>query len=147
MVISLNGSTLFRRIFCQWSFFKCNRDHAKSSYYRSFNFIFGRIGRFVSVETVFDSSVLFISVEFLVGDRFNIEISWTMCRDVIEAAISWRDALATYYAGLSYIRTSIDTLTTHQAGLSSIRTSMDTLIYGHRKRLSWVNTFSFCYSF
>ena len=33
-------------------FFKCNWDHAKSSYYRSFNDIFGRIGRFASVETV-----------------------------------------------------------------------------------------------
>ena len=31
-------------------FFKCNRNHAKSSYYRSFNAIFGRIGRFASVE-------------------------------------------------------------------------------------------------
>ena len=32
--------------------FKCNWDHAKSSYYGSFNAIFGRIGRFASVETV-----------------------------------------------------------------------------------------------
>ena len=32
--------------------FKCNWDHAKSSYYRSFNAIFGRIGRFASLETV-----------------------------------------------------------------------------------------------
>ena len=32
--------------------FKCNWDHAKSSYYRSFNSIFGRISRFSSVETV-----------------------------------------------------------------------------------------------
>ena len=32
--------------------FKCNWDHTKSSYYRSFNAIFGRIGRFASVETV-----------------------------------------------------------------------------------------------
>ena len=32
--------------------FKRNWDHAKSSYYRSFNAIFERIGRFASVETV-----------------------------------------------------------------------------------------------
>ena len=38
--------------FVSGRFFKCNRDHAKSSYYRSFNAIFGRIGRFASVETV-----------------------------------------------------------------------------------------------
>ena len=38
--------------FVSGRFFKCNWYHAKSSYYRSFNVIFGRIGRFASVETV-----------------------------------------------------------------------------------------------
>ena len=38
--------------FVSGRFFKCNWDHAKSSYYRSFNAIIGRIGRFASVETV-----------------------------------------------------------------------------------------------
>ena len=33
-------------------FFKCNWDHAKYSYYHLFNIIFGRVGRFTSVEKV-----------------------------------------------------------------------------------------------
>ena len=53
MVISLNGSTRYLGVyFSSVRFFKCNWDHAKSSYYRSFNAIFGRIGRFASVETI-----------------------------------------------------------------------------------------------
>ena len=32
--------------------FKCNWEHAKTSYYFSFNAIFGRISRFVSTETI-----------------------------------------------------------------------------------------------
>ena len=38
--------------FVSGRFLKCNWDHAKSSSYRSFNAIFGRISQFASVETI-----------------------------------------------------------------------------------------------